>query len=67
MIIKDVTIKKEIDEKVNAYKKQLESKYMKLIINKRIDKIKRHNFVLISSCYHVLLSFYFLNHLLINN
>ena len=40
MIIKDVTIKKEINEKVNAYKKQLESKYMKLIINKRIDKIK---------------------------
>lgn len=40
MIIKDVTIKKEIDEKVNAYEKQLESKYMKLIINKRIDKIK---------------------------
>ena len=40
MIIKDVTIKKEIDEKVNVYEKQLESKYMKLIINKRIDKIK---------------------------
>ena len=40
MINKDVTIKKEINEKVNAYKKQLESKYMKLIINKRIDKIK---------------------------
>ena len=33
-------MKKEIDEKVNAYKKQLEYKYMKLIINKRIDKIK---------------------------
>lgn len=33
-------IKKEIDEKVNAYEKQLESKYMKLIINKRIDKVK---------------------------
>ena len=40
MIIKDVKIKKEIDEKVNAYEKQWESKYMKLIINKRIDKTK---------------------------
>ena len=30
-MLKDVIIKKEIDEKVDAYEKQLRFKYMKLI------------------------------------
>ena len=30
-IIKDLVIKKEIDKKVNAYEKQLRSKYMMLM------------------------------------
>ena len=30
-ILKDVMIKKEIDKKVDAYKKQLRCKYMKLM------------------------------------